>query len=120
MEKLTLKEEEIMQILWEIEKGFVKDVIMKLPDTTVPYTTVSSIIRILESKGFIGHNTYGNTNEYFPLISKSEYKKNIVPEIITKYFDNSIKNVVSFLIEDEKLTKEEIAELTELINRLHK
>lgn len=118
MEKLTQKEEEIMQIFWDIEKGFVKDVIAKLQDDKIPYTTVSSIVRILENKGFLSHNTYGNTYEYYPIISKSDYKKNIFPEFVTHYFDNSIKNVVSFLVEGEKLTKEDIAELKELISNL--
>ena len=119
MEKLTQKEEEIMQIFWDIEKGFVKDIIAKLQDDKIPYTTISSIVRILENKGFISHNTYGNTYEYYPIVSKSDYKQSIFPEFVTRYFDNSIKNVVSFLVEGEKLTKEDIAELKELISKLN-
>lgn len=120
MERLTKKEEEIMQILWEIEKGFVKDVIEKLNDQKAPYTTVSSIIRILEGKGFVGHKAYGNTYEYYPLITKTDYTKNILPDFVKKYFDNSIKDVVSFLVQDKNLSAEEVQEIISIINRLPK
>ena len=117
MEKLTIKEEEIMQILWNIEKGFVKDVIDKLPSPKPPYTTVSSIIRILEGKGFVSHNTYGNTHEYFPIVSKEDYRKNSFTNFVDKYFDSSIKNVVSFLMKEEKLSTKEIEEIKQLLKK---
>jgi len=117
MEKLTIKEEEIMQILWNIEKGFVKDVIDKFPSPKPPYTTVSSIIRILEGKGFVSHNTYGNTHEYFPIVSKEEYRKNSFTNFVDKYFDSSVKNVVSFLMKEEKLSAKEIEEIKQLLKK---
>lgn len=117
MEKLTSKEEEIMQILWDIEQGFVKDVIKQFPDPKPPYTTVSSIIRILEDKGFVSHNVYGNTHQYFPIVGKEEYRKRSFSNLVDKYFDNSAKNVVSFLLKEEKLSAKEIKEIKELLNQ---
>ena len=75
MKELTKAEEQIMQVLWRLEKGFVKDVIDRLPDPKPAYNTVSTIVRILEKKGFVAHNAYGKTHEYFPLISKTEYRR---------------------------------------------
>ena len=115
MEKLTTKEEEIMQILWEIDKGFVKDIIEKLPLPKPAYTTISSIVRILETKGFVDHTAYGTTHQYFPLVAKDEYKKLTFQFILKNYFDNSIKNVVSYLAKEEKLSNEEIMEISEII-----
>jgi BlaI family transcriptional regulator, penicillinase repressor len=119
MEKLTNKEEEVMQILWDIEKGFVKDVIEKMKKPKAPYTTISSIIRILENKGFVGHKAFGNTHEYFPLISKPDYRRHTFKNLVNKYFDNSVKNVVSFLIKEEKLSDKQIEELYSLIKESH-
>lgn len=115
MERLTTKEEEIMQIMWDIEKGFVKDFIERMSEPKPPYTTVSTVIRILESKGFIGHKAYGNTYEYFPIVRKPDYKKFTLKNVIQNYFDNSMKNMVSFLIKEEKLSEKEIEELTNII-----
>jgi len=117
MEKLTTKEEEVMQILWEMENAFVKEVIEKYPEPKPAYTTISSIIRILESKGFVDHKAYGNTHQYFPIIKKEEYRNSSFSKFVNNYFDNSVTNVVSFLIKQEHLSKEEIAELKELLNK---
>lgn len=117
MEKLTAKEEEIMQILWELGSAFVKEVVEKYPDPKPAYTTISSIIRILESKGFVSHKAFGNTYQYFPVVKKEEYRHSSFSKFVDNYFDNSAKNVVSFLLKEEQLTKEEIAELKELLNK---
>lgn len=116
MEKLTAKEEEVMQILWELENAFVKEVIEKYPDPKPAYTTISSIIRILENKGFVSHKAFGNTHQYFPLIKKEEYRNSSFSRFVNNYFDNSVKNVVSFLIKKEHLSEEEILELKDLLN----
>ena len=115
MENLTTKEEEIMQILWDLKKALVRDVMEKLPHSKQPYTTISSIVRILEKKGFVGHKPYGKTHEYFPLISKAEYRKRKFKRFINEYFDNSMDSVVSFLLKEEKLNPEEIEELKRMI-----
>jgi predicted transcriptional regulator len=117
MQKLTMKEEEVMQILWDLKKALVKDIISELPDSIQPYTTISSIVRILEKKGFVSHKPYGKTHEYFPLISKVQYRRNAFKHFFSEYFDNSIESVVSFLVKEEKMSPDEIEEMTRLINK---
>ena len=117
MEDLTVKEEEVMQVIWNLEKALVRDILEELPNKNQPYTTVASIVRILEKKGFVSHKPYGKTHEYFPLISKAEYRKRKFKGLITHYFDNSIESVVSFLAKEEKLSPKEFEELTKLIAR---
>lgn len=115
MEDLTAKEEEIMQILWDLERGMVRDIMQKLPNSEQPYTTVASIVRILEKKGFVSHKPYGKTHEYFPLITKAEYRRRKFRGLLTHYFDNSVESVVSFLAREEKIGPKEFEELTKLI-----
>jgi len=115
MENLTTKEEEVMQVLWTLKRALVRDIINKLPNSDQPYTTVASIVRILEKKGFVSHKPYGRTHEYFPLISKSEYRKLKFRTLLNQYFDDSMESVVSFLVKEEKITREELKELTRLI-----
>ena len=117
MKELTKAEEQIMQILWEIEKGFVNDILKKLPLPKPAYNTVSTIVRILERKNFVGHTAYGKTHEYFPLIPKAEYRKRKFKGLLTHYFDNSIESVVSFLVKEEKISPDEMKELTRLITK---
>jgi BlaI family penicillinase repressor len=89
MKELTKAEEQIMQVLWGLEKGFVKDVIEKLPEPKPAYNTVSTIIRILEKKKFVGHKAYGKTHEYFPLVDRDEYKKRFVRSFVRRFFGDS-------------------------------
>ncbi len=115
MKELTKREQNILEILWEIKKGFVNDIIAKLPDPKPPYTTVSSIVRILESKGYVDHKTYGNTHEYKPTISRLKYKKSALKNLISNYFEGSLENVVSFMVKENELTEEEANEIAALI-----
>ena len=115
MNKLTRKEEELMKILWQIEEGFVKDMIEQYPDPKPHYNTLSSLVRLLEEKDFVGHKAYGNTHQYFPLISKQAYRKSFIKDIVKDYFDNSYKQTVSLFIEEQNLSKEDLDELIELI-----
>ncbi|MFZ5941275.1 MAG: BlaI/MecI/CopY family transcriptional regulator [Bacteroidota bacterium] len=117
MEKLTAKEEEIMQILWELKKALVRDIMDRLPSPDLPYTTVSSIVRILEKKGFVSHKPYGKTHEYYPLVTKVQYRRNKFRQIMADYFDNSLESVVSYLVTEEKFSPGEIEELSKLINQ---
>ncbi|MFH0892931.1 MAG: BlaI/MecI/CopY family transcriptional regulator, partial [Bacteroidota bacterium] len=91
MKELTKAEEQVMQILWEIEKGFVKDVVELIPEPKPAYNTVSTIIRILEKKGFVGYTAYGKTHEYFPLVGKEEYTREYLGHVVRNYFSNSFK-----------------------------
>jgi predicted transcriptional regulator len=105
---LTRAEEEIMQILWQLERGVVKDVIEKMPEPKPAYNTVSTIIRILESKGFVDHKAYGKTHEYFPLISKGDYSKRFMKGFMKGYFNNSFHKMVSFFSSSEDMDIKEL------------
>lgn len=105
---LTRAEEEIMQILWQIERGVVKDIIEKMPEPKPAYNTVSTIIRILESKGFVDHKAYGKTHEYFPLISKDDYSKRFMKGFMKGYFNNSFHKMVSFFSSSEDIDIKEL------------
>jgi predicted transcriptional regulator len=117
MEELTKTEERIMQIIWGFKKVFVKDIIEQLDENPKPpYTTISSVVRILENKGFVGHTAYGKTHEYFPLISKNEYRKSHFKNMVKNYFDGEMENVLSFILKEKKLTQEELNNLKRWID----
>jgi len=115
MNELTKAEEQIMQILWKIEKGFVKDVIEYFNKPKPAYNTVSTIIRILERKGFIGHKAYGKTHEYFPLISKKDYTKTFFKGFLDKYFSNSFQQLVSFFSNENEMSIEEMEKIMKMM-----
>ena len=115
MKKLTRKEEDIMQVIWDLENALVSDIISKLPEQDLPYTTISSIVRILEKKGFVDHRTFGKTHQYYPLISKEEYRKSQMKSIVRTYFDSSYKNVVSFFAENNEISPADLKEILALI-----
>lgn len=117
MKELTERELGVLQILWDIKSGFVNDVLDKFPDPKPPYTTISSIIRILETKGFVTHKSYGKTHEYFPTISKEKYKKNLLKNMVTHFFEGSFDNVVSFMTAENELSESEVKEIEELIEQ---
>jgi predicted transcriptional regulator len=109
MEKeLTKAEEEIMHVFWKIGKGFVKDVLEELPEPKPAYNTVSTIVRIMVQKGFLGYEAFGKTHRYHPLIAKEEYTQSHLSQFIRGYFGNSYKRLVSFLVKEENLTVEEM------------
>ena len=116
MKELTRAEEQIMQILWKLEKGFVKDIIDEMPEPKPAYNTVSTIVRILEKKEFVGYNAYGKTHEYFPLVSKKVYTGSCMKGFIKNYFGNSYKQLVSFFAKEEDLTVEEMEEIIKLLS----
>lgn len=115
METLTSREEQIMQIIWKLKKAFVKEIIAELKDENPPYNTISSVVRILEKKGFVAYNQFGNTYQYYPIISKSKYKKFMFSQFLKNYFDNSYKNAVSFLVEENAPDDEQTKELLKII-----
>ena len=115
MKELTKAEEQIMQVLWDIQKGFVNDVMDKLPEPKPAYNTVSTIVRILEKKGFVGHNAYGKTHEYYPLVTKDSYTKGFMKGFVENYFSNSYKNMVSFFSKNENLTLKEMEEMIRIL-----
>ncbi len=117
MRKLTNKEEEIMKVLWRLEKAFVKEIRAELKGVKPHYNTLSTIVRNLEHKGFVDHEAFGNTHRYFPKISKDAYRKKYINSSIADYFDNSYKNLVSAFAKEEKISVAELKEIIELIKK---
>ena len=111
MKELTKAEEQIMQELWLLEKAFVKEIVDKLPEPKPAYNTVSTIIRILEKKGFVDHYAYGKTHQYFPLISKTDYTKSYFKNFLSGYFSNSFQEMVSFFAKEDKMTLSDLEEI---------
>ncbi len=108
---LTKAEEEIMQLIWELQPCLVRDILERLADPEIPHSTVSSVVRILERKGFVGHKAYGKTHEYFALIGKDEYASQGVQGLVEKYFGGSAKELLSFLVKKENLSLSELNKL---------
>jgi BlaI family penicillinase repressor len=117
MQKLTNKEEEIMHILWHLERAFVKDVLAEIKHDKPHYNTLSTIIRHLEEKGYVDHTAYGKTHQYYPIVSKEDYKKRFMNSAIDNYFNSSYKNVVSFFAKEEKISVDELKEIIALIEK---
>jgi len=115
MQKLTNKEEEIMKILWQLDKAFVKEIRAELSGDKPHYNTLSTIVRNLEDKKYVGHEAFGNTHRYYPLISKDAYRKKYINSSIVDYFDNSYKNLVSSFAKEEKISIKELKEIIDLI-----
>ncbi len=113
--ELTKAEDQIMQVLWQLKKAFVKDVIEKLPSPKPAYNTVSTIIRILEKKGFVSFKAYGKTHEYFPIIEKDEYSNYYLKSFVNRYFKGSFQDLVSFFAKENKMN---ITEMEEMIKRV--
>ena len=117
MEKLTNKEEEIMRVLWQLKKAFVKEVVAQLPEPKPHYNTISTIIRNMEEKGFVKHITFGKTHQYTPNVTREAYKKKYMQKTIQHYFENSYKNVVSFFAKEEKISIDELKEIISIIEK---
>jgi BlaI family transcriptional regulator, penicillinase repressor len=112
--ELTKAEEQVMQYLWNVKKGFLKDIVDQFPVPKPAYTTVSTVIRVLVKKGIVGYNTYGKIHEYFPLVSKSNYFQGHVNSIINNFFNGSAPEFASFFA-NEQLNLSELEEIKKLI-----
>jgi BlaI family penicillinase repressor len=117
MQKLTNKEEEIMHILWKLKKAFVKEVLAEITEDQPHYNTLSTIIRNLEEKGFVSYNAFGNTHQYFPIVTMEDYRKRFMNTAIENYFDNSYKSMVSFFAEENKISADELREILDIIEK---
>jgi len=115
--ELTKAELQLMQLLWKREKAFVNDLVGDLPDPKPAYNTVSTIIRILERKGFVSHNSFGKTHEYFPLINRDLYLNSYMGNVLQSFFSNSLPNLVSFLSKKEGISLEEANEIMKIIEK---
>ena len=117
MQKLTNKEEEIMHILWKLKKAFVKDIMEEITEDKPHYNTLSTIVRNLEEKGYVGYTAYGKTHQYFPIVSIENYRKKFMNTAIDTYFNSSYKNLVSFFAEEDKISADELREILEIIEK---
>jgi predicted transcriptional regulator len=115
MKELTKAEEQVMQVLWQIEKGFVNDILEHYTDPKPAYNTVSTIVRILEKKGFVRHLSFGKTHQYYPLVSKKTYTQSFFKGFMKNYFSNSYKSLASFLANDKNLSIEDLEEMKNMM-----
>jgi BlaI family transcriptional regulator, penicillinase repressor len=118
--ELTRAEEKIMHILWKTEKGFIKDILDHYGNPKPAYTTVATVVKILQRKGFVTYKAYGNAHQFYPVISKSEYSKMHINVIFKKYFKSSIREVVSFFAENNKMHGDDIDEAIRLLGKIRK
>jgi BlaI family penicillinase repressor len=117
MERLTRKEEEAMKILWKAKKGFIKDLLDLCKEPKPHYNTLSTLIRGMEEKGYVKHKSFGKNHEYFPAITKEEYRKSFMKGVVSDYFGSSYKNVVSFFIDEKKISKEDLRAMIKIIEK---
>ena len=115
MIKLAKREEQIMQVYWELEKAFIKEVIPHLPDPKPHYNSVATIVKILEEKGFLGHDSVGNVYRYFPIITRDDYQKHAMKDIVSQYFDNSYPRMLAFFAKEQNLSEDELKEILKMI-----
>lgn len=117
MEKLTNKEEEVMKVLWSLKKAFVKEILAEVKGEKPHYNTMSTIVRNLEEKKYVGHEAFGNTHRYYPVVTKEDYRKKFINSTIIDYYDNSYKSLVSFFVKEEKISVKELKEIITLIEK---
>ncbi|MFO7722751.1 MAG: BlaI/MecI/CopY family transcriptional regulator [Bacteroidales bacterium] len=117
IKELTRAEEQVMQILWKQGKGYVKDLVNHFPEPKPAYNTVSTIIRILEKKGVVAHKSYGNTHEYYPLLTREAYSKRYLGSFVNRFFGNSYHNLVSFFAEHEQVSLQELEEIRHIVEK---
>ncbi len=117
--ELTKAEEEVMQVLWDLEKAFVKEIMEKLPKKKkkVAYNTISTIVRILQDKKFVSHTAYGKTHQYYPIVSKEAYTKATADKMLKNYFGGSVENMVSFFVKEKKI---DIKDLDKALKQIDK
>ncbi len=116
MKQLTKAEEEIMQVLWHLENASVKEVIYELPEPKPAYNTVSTIIRILENKGFVDYKKQGKGHIYFPLLKKQEYSNQSINNLVDNYFQGSFKSMVSFFVKKNDVNLKDMEAILKDIN----
>ncbi len=114
-QELTRAELEVMQILWAKEKVFVKDILEEMPEPKPAYNTVSTVIRVLEKKGFVGHNAFGTTYQYYPLVEKRNYTKSFMGNVLNNFFGGSISQMLCFFSDSRSITIDELEDVIKII-----
>ena len=117
MEKLTSQEEEVMIYVWELGPCYVKDIVTKFSEPFPPYTTIASVVKNLERKGYLSSKRYGNTYEYTPAIKESEYKQTFMSGVVRNYFENSYKEMVTFFAREQKISADDLKEIIKMIEK---
>ena len=117
IKELTKAEEQLMHVLWDLQKAFVKEIVDELPEPKPAYNTVSTVIRILETKGFVDHTNFGKSHQYFPVISKEAYKSFATEKLLNGYFENSVESMFSFFVKKEKIDLAEADEIMKIMNK---
>lgn len=117
MKRLNPREEQIMQILWQQENAFMKDIWEALTEPRPPVTTIASIVKKLETAGFIDHETFGRTHRYFPIIKKEDYRQSSFRNLVDNYFGGSSKQLLSYFVQKEAINEDELDELLEAIKK---
>jgi BlaI family penicillinase repressor len=117
MIKLAKREEQIMQVYWELGKAFIRDIIPLLPDPKPHYNSVATMVKILEEKGFLDHEVVGNMYSYFPVVSREEYQKHALKDVVSQYFDNSYPRMLAFFAKEQNLSEAELNEILEIIKK---
>lgn len=120
MERLTHQEESIMLYVWQLNECAIKDVVDRMEEPKPPYTTVASIFRNLENKGYLHKRRFGNVKVFRPKITESAYKRHFMSGVVQSYFENSYKELVTFFAKEQKITSEELEEIIRLIEKNQK
>jgi predicted transcriptional regulator len=115
MRELTRAEEQVMQVLWKLKNGFVKDILEHFDEPKPAYNTISTIVRILQDKGFVDHKAYGRTHEYFPVVSKDDYSESHLSTFVNDYFSNSYGKMVSFFAKENRISVKEMEEIMKIM-----
>jgi predicted transcriptional regulator len=115
MQKLAKREEQIMQAFWNLGRAFIKEIIPELPDPKPHYNSVATMVKILEEKGFLSHESIGNIFRYYPVIKKEDYQKHAMKDIVSQYFNNSYPSMLAFFAKEQEISESELNEILEII-----
>jgi len=112
---LTKAEEQLMQVLWKMQRAFIREIIDQMPEPKPVHSSVSTIMRVLETKGLVGYDAFGKSHRYFPLISREEYKRFQLMKLLSNYFENSAQKLFSFFIDQQQIPEEDVREIKKMI-----
>ena len=112
---LTKAEEQLMQVLWKMQRAFIREIIDQMPEPKPVHSSVSTIMRVLEGKGLVGYDAFGKSHRYFPLISREEYKRFQLMKLLSNYFENSAQKLFSFFIDQQQIPEEDVKEIKEML-----
>lgn len=115
LQEITKAQEDILKVMWDLNEGAIADVLDRLPEPKPAYTTVATVIKVLEKKGYLAHKTFGKTNVYYPVVSKSEYTKSVLRSTITGLFNGSVNQLVSHFVKDKDVDLQELEAMKSML-----